>query len=506
MHTKRILVIGAGMGGLTAALKLAVNGLDVAVIERGDRPGGKLREQQANGQSFYTGPTVLTMPWVFEDIFAEAGADLHERVKLHKADILARHAWSEDERLDLFSDHERTAQAIAEFAGGTEADAFRRFARDSERVFSALYGPFMRSSQPTPISIFGRFGWRGMGELARIKAVFTLWQALSSYFKDERLRQLFGRYSTYVGASPYQAPATLMLVTDVERRGVYAVDGGIHNLPEAVAKLAEERGVKFRFGENVSEVLVENGRARGVLLDNGERLEADAVVYNGDAAALGAGMFGKAASKAVAKVAPRKRSHSVVTWNLVAKPKGFPLQYHNVFFPRDYKLEFRQVFDDLTLPSEPSVYICAQDRGNPEAPEPTDAERLLVMVNAPARGDTQVLPEADIRTCEARVMELLEHCGLTFEDSQEVAVTTPAYFDRTYPGSGGAVFGRVTHGLFGSFDRAKAETRVPGLFMAGGSVHPGAGIPMASISGRLAAFSLLQDLEIQQPRSVVVPR
>ncbi|WP_295887159.1 1-hydroxycarotenoid 3,4-desaturase CrtD [uncultured Thiohalocapsa sp.] len=491
---KRVIIIGAGMGGLAAALKLALRGVEVTVLEGGHRPGGKLREQHKGDKSFYTGPTVLTMPWVFEEIFAEAGTSFRERVKLHCSEVLARHAWSRDERLDLYGDHERSAEAIAEFAGAAEADGFRRFAAHAKRVYEALDGPFIRSSQPTPITIFGRFGWNGLSELMRIKAVLTLWQALGQYFKDPRLKQLFGRYATYVGASPYRAPATLMLVADVESRGVYAVDGGIHQLPEALAKLAEENGASIRYGASVAEILVKNGKARGVLLDDGERLDADAVICNADAAALGAGLFGEQARQAVAPIPAAKRSHSVVTWNLVARPQGFPMHYHNVFFPPDYKAEFKAIFDELHLPRDPTVYICAQDRGDPDAPPPTEPERLLLVVNAPARGDTETIPEADIRRCEASVMQLLGHCGLTLADSEEIAITTPTHFEQAYPASGGAVFGRVNHGWWGSFDRPGTVTKVPGLYTAGGSAHPGPGIPMASLSGRLAADRVLADL------------
>lgn len=491
---KRVVVIGAGMGGLSASLKLALAGLDVTVIEGGERPGGKLRQQHVDGQSFYTGPTVLTMPWVFEEIFREAGASLAERVTLHQPDILARHAWSEQERLDLYGDHERSAEAIAAFAGAREADGFRRFAAHAKRVYSALDEPFIRAQQPTPLTIFARFGWGGLGELMRIKALFSLWHALGTYFKDPRLRQLFGRYATYVGASPYHAPATLMLVADVESRGVHAVEGGIHELPEALATLADENGVVLRYGERVAEILVEGGRACGVRLEGGERIDADAVICNADAAALGAGLFGEQAQRAVPPIPPQKRSHSVVTWNLLARPVGFPMQYHNVFFPRDYAPEFKAIFEELRLPSRPTVYICAQDRGDPMAPEPTGPEPMLIVVNAPSRGDTETIPESEIRRCGEQVSALLERCGLTFDDRQEIAVTTPAHFEKAYPASGGAVFGRVNHGWWGSFDRPGAVTKIPGLYTAGGSAHPGPGIPMASISGRLAAEIVLRDL------------
>jgi 1-hydroxycarotenoid 3,4-desaturase len=495
MQRKRVIVIGAGMGGLSAALKLALKGLDVTVLERGSRPGGKLREQQVGDRRFYTGPTVLTMPWIFDEIFAEAGASFDERVTLHRAEILARHAWSKDERLDLFADQERSAQAIAAFAGAAEADGFRRFARHAKRVYDALEKPFILSPQPTPITIFGRFGLRGLGELMQIKAILTLWQALGSYFKDERLRQLFGRYATYVGSSPYRSPATLMLIADVESRGVCAVEGGIHKLPDALASLAEEQGVTLRFDAPVSEIGVDNGRASGVILADGERLDADAVIFNADAAAIGAGLFGERVKRAIPPVPVGKRSHGVVTWNLTARPQGFPMQYHNVFFPRDYAPEFEAVFKDLRLPDQPTVYICAQDRGNPNI-VPDAPERLLSEVNAPARGDIRAIPDDEIRRCEGRVMSLLGRCGLRLEDSEEIAVTKPSHFEEAYPASGGAVFGRSSHGWRASFDRPGASTRVPGLYMAGGSVHPGPGIPMASISGRIAADTLLRDVGV----------
>lgn len=196
MGKKRVVIIGAGMGGLTAALKLAVQGLNVTLVERGTHCGGKLREQHSGERSYYTGPTVLTMPWVFEKIFAEAGAAFRDHVVLHRAVVLARHAWGPDQRLDLYTDHERSAQAIGEFAGAAEAAGFLRFAQHAKRVFSALEGPFMLSPRPTPISIFGRFGVSGLGELTQIKALTSLWNALGDFFKDARLRQLFGRYAT----------------------------------------------------------------------------------------------------------------------------------------------------------------------------------------------------------------------------------------------------------------------------------------------------------------------
>jgi 1-hydroxycarotenoid 3,4-desaturase len=492
---KKVIIVGAGMGGVTAALKLAIQGFDVTVVEQGQRPGGKLREQHHNGQRYYTGPTVLTMPWIFEAIFAEAGTTLTEHVRLHQAEILARHAWSTQEVLDLFGDHEQSAAAIARFSNEKEAAAFRRFARDARRVYKALEVPFMRSQRPTPISIFGRFGLKGLAELMQIKAVLTLWNALDYYFKDYRLRQLFGRYATYVGSSPYLAPATLMLIADVESRGVYSVEGGIHQLPEALARLANHHGADFRYNEPVATIDCNvRGHASGVTLASGERLIADVILFNGDASALGAGLLGTEARRAAPQMAAEKRSHSVLTWNFLAKPEGFPLQYHNVFFPRDYAAEFEAIFKDLQLPKNPTVYLCAQDRGNPSTlPLPGTPEQFLIVVNAPARGDTQILPEKEIQACEEQVFQLMQQCGLSLTERQDIALTTPVHFEKTYPASGGAVFGRVAHGWNASFDRPASRSKIPGLYLAGGSVHPGPGIPMAAISGQLAVDAIMED-------------
>jgi 1-hydroxycarotenoid 3,4-desaturase len=218
------------------------------------------------------------------------------------------------------------------------------------------------------------------------------------------------------------------------------------------------------------------------------------VVLNADVAALADGKLGRAAAGAVSAPSPRARSLSALTWNLVARTEGFPLLRHNVFFSADYAAEFGDLFRHRRLPRRPTVYVCAQDRDDRESGL-CEPERLLCLVNAPPNGDRGGPPPSEITSCEEQTFRLLEHCGLRIERRSETTVmTTPADFERLFPATGGALYGQASHGWMASFRRPGARSRMPGLYLAGGSTHPGAGIPMAALSGQLAAASLLEDL------------
>jgi 1-hydroxycarotenoid 3,4-desaturase len=238
-----------------------------------------------------------------------------------------------------------------------------------------------------------------LGALWRTLPMRTLWSALGEHFRDPRLRQLFARYATYVGSSPFLAPATLMLVAHVEQDGVWQVRGGMRAVALALHKLGEGQGARFRFGAHVEAMLVEGGRAAGVRLAGGEELRADAVVFNGDVSALPALGAGGAPT-------PRpKRSLSAITWCVNAPVSGFDLAHHNVFFAENYAAEFDAVFRQRRVADAPTIYICAQDRGEVGMPPaPGAPERLLVLINAPPDGDAAAL---DAAAHEARCFGLL---------------------------------------------------------------------------------------------------
>jgi 1-hydroxycarotenoid 3,4-desaturase len=286
---------------------------------------------------------------------------------------------------------------------------------------------------------------------------------------------------------------------------VWSVAGGMHAVARAVADLAAERGATLRYGVHCEEIVVRDGRACGVRLAGGETLHADAVVFNGDANALAQGLLGAPVRGAARAVNPAERSLSAITWLAHARTAGFELAHHNVFFHDDYASEFADIFGRGRLPRKGTVYLCAPDRAAPD--RQTDArERLSLLVNAPAYGDRAEHDDLEIEACERTSFALLARCGLTVErDPASMVRVTPREFHRLFPATGGALYGPATHGWMSSFRRPAARSALPGLFLAGGSVHPGPGVPMAAMSGRLAAETLLAHLgSISRSRRVVI--
>lgn len=490
---KTVAVIGAGMAGLAAAIDLAARGVRVVVMERAAGPGGKMREVEVAGRRIDAGPTVLTLRHVFDELFDQAGARLEDYVELRPTKVLARHAWSACEQLDLFADVNASEAAIGHLAGLAEARRFAAFCREAARIYRTLERPFLRSERPSVLRLTRAVGWRHLPDLWRIRPFTTLWRALGNHFHDPRLRQLFGRYATYCGSSPFESPATLMLVAHVEQQGVWLVEGGMYRLARGLERLALARGVEFRYGSHVTDLSSTAGRVNGVRAADGTHVLADAVIFNGDLNALAAGSLGEVASLAVPTAATCARSLSAITWSMVARTEGFPLERHNVFFSRDYAREFESLRNRM-LPSDPTVYACAQDR--PQAEGSTAAvdkgERLFCLVNAPAITDSRALSERDLTACETNAFAALERCGLRVERARdETHRTAPHDFDRLFPGSRGALYGSASHGWRSSFARPGSRSRLPGLFLAGGGVHPGPGVPMTALSGRLAAAAVL---------------
>jgi 1-hydroxycarotenoid 3,4-desaturase len=489
---KKVVVVGAGVGGLTAAICLALKGFRVTIVEKEGAPGGKMRQVEAGDTYLDGGPTVMTMKWVFDEFLSDADCSLDDLVTLRPAKVLARHWWRDGSELDLFADIERTAEAIATFSDEENADGYRRFCADSAKVFRLLQRSYIDAQRPGPIELSRRIGFLRPDLLFSLRPFSTLWSALGKYFSDKRLRQLYGRYATYCGSSPFQAPATLMLVAHVEQDGVWLVDGGMFALSKALADMAMSLGVDVRYGERVAGVGVSGNRADGIHLASGEALAADSVVFNGDVSALSTLLH---KGRRPAPVAPGNRSLSAVTWSTKIRKTPFPLAHHSVFFSDDYEDEFYHILSRRRLPEDPTVYLCAQDRKDGGDGAGTDSERLFGLINAPADGDRVIFSDAAVRGLQARMITRLAENGFELElEPSNLTVTTPTDFERLFPGTGGALYGRASHGWLASFQRQGARGPVPGLYLAGGSVHPGPGVPMAALSGKLAAACLARDL------------
>lgn len=488
----RVVVIGAGMGGLAAAIRLAARGCAVTLVEAQAAPGGKMRTVPSPAGPVDAGPTVLTLRAVFDDLFSLAGERLEDHLTLLPQTTLARHWWPDGSRLDLTGDPETDAAAIAAFAGPAGASAFHRFDRLARALHDAFETPVMQAPKPALAAIL-------KATLARP----ILWPALlpgrslqallRSQFRDPRLAQLFARYATYVGGRPAHSPGVLALIWRAEAAGVWAVQGGMHRLALALADLARRLGVDLRLATPAHRLLRQDGRISGVRLADGETLPCAACVFAGDPAALAAGHLGEGVEEALPAKATRPRSLSAWVWSFAATPEGplaADLIHHNVLFPADPAQEFTPLGRG-EMPETPTLYICAEDRagGRP----PPGPERFEIIVNAPPGRPDQ--PE-DFARCHARTFQTLRTLGLTFDPVPgPQSLTTPAMLDRLFPGSGGAIYGRSPEGAFAAFARPTSRTRVPGLFLAGGGAHPGAGVPMAALSGRHAADAVMGDLE-----------
>jgi 1-hydroxycarotenoid 3,4-desaturase len=490
MAQRHVIIVGAGIGGLMAAVILSGHGYKVTVLERAATPGGKMRLLSDGGRAMDAGPTVFTLKPIFEEAFATVGLDFDSCVPTEQAQRLARHAWDSSETFDLNANIEDATDAVHDFFGGDEAQGFTRFCKDSARVWNSLKRDFVRSSKPSFIDLIKSAGLSGLPDLLAVSPFQRLWPALGCYFKDARLQQLFGRYATYVGSSPFMSPATLMLIAHVEQAGVWMIKGGMHRLAQVCADCARAFGATIRYQSHVSRILP--GNKPRVELQNGDLIEGDAIIYNGDVSALGQGLLGEYARKAACAVDLEDRSLSAMTWTATLRCSGTGLIRHNVFFSNAYEREFGEVsIGDMI--SDPTVYVCAQDRGDDDAAR-LDPERLLILINAPARGDHTRYTLDQAERSSQTVMDRLARCGVKLDPPAQHTLTTPADFAALLPGTGGALYGRASHGWRATFERDGTRSRLPGLYFAGGSIHPGAGVPMAALSGWTSAQCVMTDL------------
>lgn len=496
----RIVVVGAGIGGLAAALRLAQAGCAVTVLEAAEGPGGKMRTMASvagpvDAGPVDAGPTVLTMRPVFEGLFADVGERLCDHLTLIPLSILARHYWADGTKLDLMADPDASAANISAAFGAKAEQQFRRFSARTKRLFDAFDTPMMQSAAPSQTAL----------TLQVLKSPRLLWDMaphrtmaglLQTCFTEPKLRQLFGRYATYVGGSPYLSPGLLTLISHSEARGVWAVQGGMHRLSRVIAELAQARGAVFHYGQIAKRIEQQGGRAAAVVTTLG-RFPADAVLFNGDPRALTTGLLGDGVKKAVPVSGVEPRSLSAFVHAFAAVPSGPDLSHHTVFFGDDPKAEF-DALSRCERPLDATLYVCAQDRtGTTSTGSKPGPERFEIILNGPPTSADRNT-EQEIAACQTQVFGRLAQFGLRFSPTPgPEALTTPQGFNRLFPASNGSLYGRSPQGLTAGLKRPQARTTVPGLYLAGGGAHPGAGMPMAVLSARHAAGAIMTDLALR---------
>lgn len=493
--TPHIAIIGAGIGGLSTALRLAHAGARVSVFERHAVPGGKMRTVPSVAGPVDAGPTVLTMKHVFDALFAETGSTLSDHVTLTREDTLARHFWRDGTTLDLMADTDASQQQVEQTFGRKAARQFATFHAQTAKLFDAFDAPMMRTAAPSLMSLTAQI-LRRPNLIPAMAPHRTMAQNLSRHFSEPKLAQLFGRYATYVGGSPDASPALLSLIWQAESQGVWHVAGGMHRLACAIADRAAILGATFHYNTHINRIDMQDGQPIAVIAD-AERVPVDAICFNGDPRALAIGMLGVDAAAAVDTDTASPRSLSACVHSFAAKTTGIDLAAHNVFFCDDPATEFGPIAQGA-IPQDATLYVCAQDRFGGQTPD--NQERFEIIMNAPAVADRTALTAEEKNTCHTQIMAQLQEFGLRFSPAPPPdSLTMPQGFAALFPASNGALYGRSPHGMMAAFKRPQVRSRTPGLYLVGGGVHPGAGIPMATLCAAHAAAAMIKDLHLTSP-------
>lgn len=483
------------MGGLSAAIRLAALGFSVTILEKNETVGGKVDFVESNGYKFDTGASLLTMRHVLKELFEAANRRLEDYLELVLLDPVCRYFWSDGTIFDASRNLPKTLKEIEKLEP-RDVEGFEKFITDARRKYEVAERTFLTHSlNDLPKLLRPRY--------ARDLAAISSWKTLDAhnrkYFRSPKLQQLFNRFATYNGSSPYRTPATFALIPFVEfGLGAWYVRGGIYEIPKALTRLAKELGVEIKTNCEVEKILFTNSEAIGVKLKTGEEIKSDFVISNADAVETYRSLIASEnrrsfPDKKIENIEPSCSGFVL----LLGVKKRFPqLAHHNIFFSDNYRAEFDRIFREKRPAENPTVYVCAASRtDNTQAPE--NCENLFVLVNAPYTS-AQVDWETEKKSYRDLIVKKLENFGLeNLENSIEVEqIITPADFETKYRANRGSIYGVSSNGTFAAFLRPPNQSRdVKNLFFVGGATHPGGGMPLVMLSGKMAAELIQREIK-----------
>lgn len=485
----KVIVIGSGIAGMACAARLAFKGYDVTVIERNITHGGKLGHLHQDGYSFDTGPSLFTQPYIFEDLFSYCGKQFKDYVTYRKLDINTEYFFDDGMHLSAYQEHEKLFTEIKQKLG-IEPYALEQFLKDAEICYNRIGKIFLDE----PIHQLKTWLSKNIpNALAAVKYDY-LFSSMHAYhnkkLKHPKLVQLFDRFATYNGSNPYTAPAMLSMIAHLEmNEGAYYPQGGMISLSNAVYQLCIDLDVQFRFATQVQEILLEKNTVKGIRT-NEEVIYAEHVISNSDVYFTYRDLLKNDKQAQAIKQQERSSSGLIFYWGIKKEFKQLGL--HNIFFAKDYKLEFDTIFRKHKVHDDPTVYINITSKEEPtHAPE--GCENWFVLINTPTSDklkDKQWVEDAR-KNIITKLNNVL-HTDVNQLIATE-AILTPELIEKNTGSYLGALYGTSSNATMSAFNRHPNHSKkYKGLYFAGGTVHPGGGIPLCLRSAKLAADRIIK--------------
>jgi len=491
----RVVVVGAGAGGLSAAMRLASHGHQVTLCEAAEHLGGKVARYERDGYVFDTGPSLLTLPAVYRELFNSTGGSFDESVDLQPLDIAFGYHWADGSTASVPGvDPGRIASSLGEALGGRAESDWRALIERAGRIWQITRRPFLESPLEGPATLL-----RLARDPAQVRTVAP-WSSLRklgrSYLQDPRLVTLLDRYATYTGSDPRAAPAALATVPYVEQAfGAWHLGGGISTLADALARRCRAVGVDIRTQTDVRSITTDGSGVRSVTVASGETIETDIVVANADASHLYRDLIddprARSSRRRLTRATP-SLSGFVILLAVNGRTEG--IRHHNVWFPSNYDAEFDDIFARDARPvRDPTIYACVPD--DPLMRPDDDHESWFLLINAPRHGRGPGCIDWDrpgLATEYAdHVLATLAHRGVDLRGRvQWREVRTPLDLQRATRAPGGSIYGSSSNGARAAFLRPANISPIPGLYLVGGSAHPGGGLPLVGLSAQIVVDAI----------------